>query len=247
MNQITQNNPPPVLEARGLSKRFGGARVINGVDMAIGQGEVRCVIGPNGAGKSTFFKLLTGEHSPSEGDIYFQGERFNGLKPFARIRRGMSIKFQIPGIFPDLTVQQHLQLSLSHLRPEERARAEQADTLLEKFRLTAERDQQAGNLSHGKKQWLEIAMAVSLRPTLLMLDEPVAGLSIEETQLTGELIKQMWRDGLTLMVVEHDMTFVRQIATRVTVLHGGRVFADGEAAHVLARDDVADIYLGKAE
>jgi branched-chain amino acid transport system ATP-binding protein len=215
--------------------------------MAISQGEVRCVIGPNGAGKSTFFKLLTGEHRPSEGDIFFSGQRLNALKPFARIRRGMSIKFQIPGIFPELSVTQHLQLSLSHLRSAERGQAESIDELLEKFRLTAERRQLAGNLSHGKKQWLEIAMAVSLRPTLLMLDEPVAGLSIDETQLTGELIMQMQREGLTLMVVEHDMTFVRQIATRVTVLHGGRVFADGEAAQVLARDDVADIYLGKAE
>ncbi|XBS70136.1 ABC transporter ATP-binding protein [Acerihabitans sp. KWT182] len=249
MDTLTAAGGPsaPVLEACGLSKHFGGATVINGVDMAIGQGEVRCVIGPNGAGKSTFFKLLTGEHSPSAGEIRFLGQRLNALKPFARIRRGMSIKFQIPGIFPELSVQQHLQLALSHLRPSERHRADGIDPLLERFRLTAERSQPAGNLSHGKKQWLEIAMAVSLRPTLLMLDEPVAGLSIEETALTGELIKQMQRDGLTLMVVEHDMTFVRQIATRVTVLHGGRVFADGEAAKVLARDDVADIYLGKSE
>lgn len=249
MNQSTASSrlPAPILETRGLSKRFGGARVINGVDMAISQGEVRCVIGPNGAGKSTFFKLLTGEHRPSEGDIFFAGQRLNALKPFARIRRGMSIKFQIPGIFPELSVTQHLQLSLSHLRSAERGQGESIDQLLEKFRLTAERRQLAGNLSHGKKQWLEIAMAVSLRPKLLLLDEPVAGLSIDETQLTGELIMQMQREGLTLMVVEHDMTFVRQIATRVTVLHGGRVFADGEAAQVLARDDVADIYLGKAE
>ncbi|WP_413735747.1 ATP-binding cassette domain-containing protein [Sodalis sp. RH21] len=246
MNSLATDVAQPVLEARGLSKRFGGAQVINGVDMAINQGEVRCVIGPNGAGKSTFFKLLTGEHSPSAGEIYFLGQRLNALKPFQRIRRGMSIKFQIPGIFPELTVAQHLQLSLSHLRAAGRGAGDGIDILLEKFRLTAERRQRAGNLSHGKKQWLEIAMAVSLRPTLLMLDEPVAGLSIEETQLTGELIKQMQRDGLTLMVVEHDMTFVRQIATRVTVLHGGRVFADGEAAQVLAREDVADIYLGKA-
>lgn len=234
-----------ILEIKGLSKRFGGAQVINQVDMQIRRGEVRCVIGPNGAGKSTFFKLLTGEHAPSGGEIRFFEHRLNALAPFQRIQMGMSIKFQIPGIFPDLTVEQHLQLSLSHLRPQVRQEAASMDELLQRFKLGDERRQLAGNLSHGKKQWLEIAMAVSLRPALLMLDEPVAGLSVEETYLTGELIKDMQQDGLTLMVVEHDMTFVRQIASRVTVLHGGRVFADGEAAKVLAQDDVADIYLGK--
>ncbi|MCL2896454.1 ABC transporter ATP-binding protein [Brenneria tiliae] len=235
-----------ILETQGLGKRFGGAQVINQVDMQIRRGEIRCVIGPNGAGKSTFFKLLTGEHAPSSGEIRFFGRRLNSLSPFQRIRMGMSIKFQIPGIFPDLSVEQHLQLSLRHLRPEVRHQPESIDALLQRFNLTGEYRQLAGNLSHGKKQWLEIAMAVSLQPVLLMLDEPVAGLSVEETYLTGELIKQMRQDGLTLVVVEHDMTFIRQIASRVTVLHGGRVFADGEAEAVLAQDDVADIYLGKA-
>ncbi|WP_192458843.1 ABC transporter ATP-binding protein [Musicola keenii] len=235
----------PVLETQALGKRFGGVQVIHGVDIRIRQGEIRCVIGPNGAGKSTFFKLLTGEHRPSSGEIRFQGEPLNALPPFQRIRRGMSIKFQIPGIFPALSVEQHLQLSLSHRRTAHHRAADSLDDLLQRFNLTSEHRQLAGNLSHGKKQWLEIAMAVSLQPRLLMLDEPVAGLSVEETYLTGELIRQMQRDGLTLMVVEHDMTFVRQIASQVTVLHGGRVFADGDAAEVLAREDVADIYLGK--
>ncbi|WJV61823.1 ABC transporter ATP-binding protein [Pectobacteriaceae bacterium C52] len=237
-------NNTPVLETQGLGKRFGGIQVIHQVDIRIRQGEVRCVIGPNGAGKSTFFKLLTGEHAPSSGEIRFQGERLNTLPPFQRIRRGMSIKFQIPGIFADLSVAQHLQLSLSHRRAKRR-QSDNVDDLLQRFNLTSEYHQRAGNLSHGKKQWLEMAMAVSLQPSLLMLDEPVAGLSVEETYLTGELIKQMQRDGLTLMVVEHDMTFVRQIASQVTVLHGGHVFADGNAQDVLMRDDVADIYLGK--
>lgn len=112
MNQVSQE---PILKTRGLSKHFGGAQVINQVDLQIRRGEVRCVIGPNGAGKSTFFKLLTGEHVPSNGDIHFFNQRINTLAPFQRIQMGMSIKFQIPGIFPELTVAQHLQLSLSHL------------------------------------------------------------------------------------------------------------------------------------
>lgn len=243
MSQAQLYSTAPILETRGLVKHFGGARVINGVDMQILDGEIRCVIGPNGAGKSTFFKLLTGELVPTGGDVLFMGESLGSALPYKRIRMGMSIKFQIPGIFPELTVLQHLELSRKQFKGNH---LDTVGQLLKRFNLTAERAQQAGNLSHGKKQWLEMAMAVSLQPKLLLLDEPVAGLSIEETHLTGELIKQMKAAGQTIMVVEHDMTFVRQIATRVTVLHGGHVFADGPADEVLARDDVADIYLGKS-
>lgn len=232
-----------ILEARGLHKHFGGARVINGIDLRIARGEIRCVIGPNGAGKSTFFKLLTGEHVPTSGDVTFMGRALGRTMPHERIRQGMGIKFQIPGVFAELTVWEHLSLTRSLRKG---ATVAESERQLETFQLTAERDVLAGNLSHGKKQWLEIAMAVSLRPALLMLDEPVAGLSSEETHLTGELIQQLREGGQTVMVVEHDMTFVRQIATQVTVLHGGRVFADGIAEDVLARQDVADIYLGSA-
>jgi len=231
-----------LLETRGLTKRFGGAQVINGIDFAIDEGEIRCVIGPNGAGKSTFFKLITGEHEPTGGSVHFLGRDLGRVLPHERIRMGMSIKFQIPGIFPDLTVLEHLRLGLH------RARDDHPDSprrLLEQFMLEPEANVPARNLSHGKKQWLEIMMAVSLNPRLLFLDEPVAGMSIEETHATGELIKRLCAAGLTIMVVEHDMTFVKQIASRVSVLHNGRLFADGSLDEVLARDDVAEIYLGR--
>lgn len=231
-----------LLETHALAKHFGGAQVINGIDFAIAEGEIRCVIGPNGAGKSTFFKLITGEHRPSAGSVSFLGRDLRHVLPHQRIRMGMSIKFQIPGIFPELTVYQHLQLGL-HCGKHDSARA--LDELLHQFLLMDVVHVRAGNLSHGKKQWLEIAMAVSLRPKLLFLDEPVAGMSAEETHATGELIQGLREGGLTIMVVEHDMTFVRQVATRVTVLHAGRLFADGALEDILARDDVADIYLGK--
>ncbi|WP_144158478.1 ABC transporter ATP-binding protein [Paraburkholderia sp. BCC1885] len=231
-----------LLETRGLKKHFGGAHVINGIDFRIDAGEIRCVIGPNGAGKSTFFKLITGEHRPSEGNVMFLGEDMSHVLPHERIRMGMSIKFQIPGVFPDLSVRQHLQLSLHRARDD---RPESLAELLQRFMLENEEHVLARNLSHGKKQWLEIAMAVSLRPKLLFLDEPVAGMSVEETHATGELIKRLSAAGLTMMVVEHDMTFVKQIASRVTVLHGGRVLADGPLDEILARDDVAEVYLGK--
>jgi branched-chain amino acid transport system ATP-binding protein len=232
-----------LLKTEGLHKYFGGARVINGIDMQIRRGEIRCVIGPNGAGKSTFFKLLTGEHVPTTGEVVFMGKRLGRTLPHERIRLGMGIKFQIPGVFAELSVWQHLSLARSLRKG---ATLEESEQQLETFQLSGERDMLAGNLSHGKKQWLEIAMAVSLRPALLMLDEPVAGLSGEETHLTGQLIQQLQAAGQTIMVVEHDMAFVRQIATQVTVLHGGQVFADGPADEVLARGDVADIYLGSA-
>ena len=231
-----------LLETRGLKKHFGGAHVINGIDFSINAGEIRCVIGPNGAGKSTFFKLITGEHRPSEGSVYFLGQDMSHVLPHERIRMGMSIKFQIPGVFPDLTVRQHLQLSLHRAKDD---RPGSIDELLQRFMLEAEEHVFARNLSHGKKQWLEIAMAVSLGPKLLFLDEPVAGMSIEETHATGELIKRLSASGLTMMVVEHDMTFVKQIASRVTVLHGGSLLADGPLDEILARDDVAEVYLGK--
>jgi len=230
-----------LLETRGLTKRFGGAHVINGIDFRIDAGEIRCVIGPNGAGKSTFFKLLTGEHRPTSGSIAFLGQDLSHVLPHRRIRMGMSIKFQIPGVFPELTVREHLQLGLHRAGPQ----AQALESLLEQFNLEPEADVLAANLSHGKKQWLEIALAVSLRPKLLFLDEPVAGMSVEETYATGELILRLREQGLTIMVVDHDMTFVKQIASRVTVLHGGRLFADGPLAEILARDDVAEIYLGK--
>lgn len=231
-----------LLETHALAKHFGGAHVINGIDFAIGEGEIRCVIGPNGAGKSTFFKLITGEHRPSAGSVSFLGRDLNHVLPHERIRMGMSIKFQIPGIFPELTVRQHLQLGLHRAKDD---RVESLEQLLHQFLLNGEEQVLAGYLSHGKKQWLEIAMAVSLKPKLLFLDEPVAGMSAEETHATGELIMGLRERGLTVMVVEHDMTFVRQVATRVTVLHAGRLFADGPLEEILARDDVAEIYLGK--
>ena len=233
-----------ILQTSDLRKSFGGAHVINGIDFEIHEGECRCVIGPNGAGKSTFFKLLVGEHRPSRGAVHFLGRPVSHLRPFRRVQMGMSIKFQVPGIFPDLTVRDHLKL-VTHRAPARPRDAGSVARLMKMFELCEEGDQKAGHLSHGKKQWLEIAMAVALEPKLLLLDEPVAGLSDEETVQTGQLINRLKEQGLTIMVVEHDMTFVRQVATRVTVLHAGRVFADGPLTDILNRDDVAEIYLGK--
>lgn len=233
-----------ILETKDLSKSFGGAQVVDGINFRIEKGDTRCVIGPNGAGKSTFFKLLIGEHEPTRGQVFFKGQNMSKLLPHQRVAMGMSIKFQVPGVFAGLSVEDHFTLVLQRV-PRISELQKEMGVILDDFRLRDERKVKAGNLSHGKKQWLEIAMALALRPDVLLLDEPVAGLSDEETRETGNLINRLKSQGVTMMIVEHDMEFVRQVATQVTVLHGGRVFAEGPLKEVLEREDVAEIYLGK--
>ncbi|MBS7537990.1 ABC transporter ATP-binding protein [Ancylobacter lacus] len=235
----------PILETRALNKRFGGLHVTNNVDLALEAGEVHCLIGPNGAGKSTLFRLILGEHAPSSGSILFAGEDITAFKPFQRIRRGMSVKFQVPGIFKALSVRQNLEIAMQH-HYEPAGLAAEIGRLLDFLNLAPEAGRLAGNLSHGQKQWLEIGMAISLKPRLLLLDEPTAGMSPEETHATGEMVKRLNAEGMTVLAVEHDMAFVRQVAHKVTVLHLGQVFAQGSIDAIVADERVADIYLGKA-
>ncbi|MFC6487953.1 ABC transporter ATP-binding protein [Nitratireductor sp. GCM10026969] len=234
----------PLLETRALNKHFGGLHVTADVDFAVAEGEVHCLIGPNGAGKSTLFRLMLGEHAPSSGSIHFAGEDITGLKPFQRIHRGISVKFQVPGIFKTLSVRQNLEIALQHHHGRESLDGE-IDRLLAFLKLEQARSQPAGDLSHGQKQWLEIGMAVSLKPRLLLLDEPTAGMSEDETRATGDMICRLNRQGTTVLAVEHDMTFVRQVADQVTVLHQGRVFAQGSMDEIVSDERVTAIYLGQ--
>jgi len=234
----------PILETRALNKRFGGLHVTNNVDFALEEGEVHCLIGPNGAGKSTLFRLILGEHAPSSGSILFGGEDITHLKSFQRIHRGMSVKFQVPGIFKALSVRQNLEIAMQR-HYEAASLGEEIEKLLAFLNLSADGGRLAGNLSHGQKQWLEIGMAISLKPRLLLLDEPTAGMSPEETHATGEMIKRLNSEGMTVLAVEHDMAFVRQVARKVTVLHLGRVFAQGTIDDIVADEQVAAIYLGQ--
>lgn len=233
-----------LLKTEALNKHFGGLHVTADVDFDLEAGEVHCLIGPNGAGKSTFFRLLLGEHKPTSGRILFDGQDITALKPFARIRKGMSVKFQVPGIFKALSVAQNLEIALQHHTTPARL-AEETDRLLAFLKLTDSAAVAAGNLSHGQKQWLEIGMAIALKPRLLLLDEPTAGMSPEETYATGEIVRQLQADGVTVLAVEHDMAFVRQVADRVTVLHFGRIFAQGTIDAIVADERVAAIYLGE--
>ncbi|MCJ8150841.1 MULTISPECIES: ABC transporter ATP-binding protein [Shinella] len=234
-----------ILETRALNKWFGGLHVTGGVDFALQRGEIHCLIGPNGAGKSTLFRLILGEHLPTTGQILYEGNDITKAKSFERIRRGISVKFQVPGIFKALSVRQNLQIALQHHCPPAELDGE-IDRLLEFLKLTEARHQLAGNLSHGQKQWLEIGMAVGLKPRLLLLDEPTAGMTPDETAATGEMVQALNRDGVTVLAVEHDMAFVRQIAHKVTVLHFGKIFAQGTINEIVADERVAAIYLGDA-
>jgi ABC-type uncharacterized transport system ATPase subunit len=234
-----------LLELHGLNKHFGGLHVTNAVDLALEAGEIHCLIGPNGAGKSTLFRLILGEHHPGSGDIFFAGENITALKSFARIHRGLSVKFQVPGVFKGLSVRQNLEIALQRQHRGVELAGE-IDRLLAFLNLEAEQMQTAGNLSHGQKQWLEIGMAISLKPRLLLLDEPTAGMSPEETHVTGEMVQRLNAEGMTVLAIEHDMAFVRQVAQRVTVLHLGKVFAQGSIEQIVADERVAAVYLGQA-
>ena len=234
-----------LLQTEALNKHFGGLHVTNDVSLALQEGEIHCLIGPNGAGKSTLFRLILGSYAPSGGRIVYAGDDITGLKSFHRIRRGISVKFQVPGIFRTLSTRQNLEIALQHHLAPAHLRAE-SDRLLEFLDLHHAAAQPAGDLSHGQKQWLEIGMAIALKPRLLLLDEPTAGMSPDETHATGELIKALNVEGMTVLAVEHDMEFVRQVAHQVTVLHLGRVFAQGSIDSIIADERVAEIYFGEA-
>jgi branched-chain amino acid transport system ATP-binding protein len=233
-----------ILEVRSLHKHFGGAKVLVDVNLVITSGEIHCLIGPNGAGKSTLFKAMVGTYEPSAGTVLFLGEDVTTRKPFERVRRGMSIKMQVPSIFRELPVRQNLVIALQQRLPKHEIERE-AERLMALLDLQGQASQTASTLSHGQQQWLEIGMALALQPKLLLLDEPTAGMSPEETFRTGELIQRLNADGMTILVVEHDMAFIRQIAQRVTVLHLGRVFAQDSISAIVSDPRVAEIYLGK--
>ena len=233
-----------LVDVKGVSKRFGGLTAVSEVDLTVNAGEVHCLIGPNGAGKSTLFKLIVGLYPPTTGSIFFDSVDITAERSYARVQRGMSIKMQAPSVFKELPVRQNIQIALQERLSGAECRAEE-ERLLALLNLAEDSGKLAGALSHGQQQWLEIGMALALQPQLLLLDEPTAGMSPEETYKTGELIKSFNAEGMTVLVVEHDMAFVRQVAQRVTVLHLGKIFARGSLESILEDEKVAEIYLGK--
>ena len=227
-----------ILKTQSVTKKFGGFTAVEKVSLSVNQGEVRFIIGPNGAGKSTFFKLIIGYHNPDEGSIIYKDKNIEKLKLHERINLGMGVKFQAPSIFSELTVLQNLSLANNQKN------ALNLNDLLNDFSLDKEKNNLAGDLSHGKKQWLDIALSTISKPDLVFLDEPTAGLSVDETRVTGEIVKNLNKQGITFVVVGHDMDFVKQTATKVSVLHLGKMFIEGSVDKVLSDKGVNDVYLG---
>ena len=234
---------PPLIEARGLTMQFGGVLAVRGVDFAVAEGELRCLIGPNGAGKSTFFKMLTGQLVPTAGTVAFRGTPINGRQPHDIARLGIGIKTQVPSVFDGLSVRENLWVAASRRR---RGRAADAavDRELARLGLGPIAGQLVGRLAHGQRQWVELGLVLLADPTLILLDEPAAGMTEEETARTAELIVDINR-SCALIVVEHDMGFIRRIARQVTVFDRGEILLEGAVAAVLADRRVRDVYLGK--
>jgi branched-chain amino acid transport system ATP-binding protein/urea transport system ATP-binding protein len=233
----------PLLETRNLTMRFGGVVANDDVTFTLQEMELRCLIGPNGAGKSTFFKMLTGQLVPTSGSIAFRGQPVTGRPPHEIARMGVGIKTQIPNVFNGLSVRENVWLA-ARRKATPKTIAPLVDAVLEKIRLTAQSKAIVGTLSHGQRQWVEIGTVLAADPELILLDEPAAGMTDEETVRTAEIIREI-NETRALVVVEHDMAFIKMIAKTVTVFHQGRIMMEAGIDEVLADQRVRDVYLGK--
>ena len=233
----------PRLRAVGVRKRFGGLAAVDGVDLDIPGKGIHCLIGPNGAGKSTLFSLLSGAYKPTEGTITFGDRALRGLPPFRRARLGLGIKLQTASVFDELTVRENLWLAAYSLSRSRRKAAADAQRLLQEFDLADDAGAGVATLSHGQQQWLEIAMVAARRPSVLLLDEPTAGMSRAETRRTAALVRQL-AETASVVVIEHDMAFVQELDADITVLHLGRVLAAGALAELQDSEMVRAVYLG---
>jgi len=248
----------PKLEVHNASKNFGNLRAVSGVSMRVENGELRAIIGPNGAGKTTFFNLITGFFPPTSGDILLDGRNINSVPAAGRVKMCMGRTFQITEIFPELTVRENTRIAVetglgfslrAWLTGADKQRVAAAcDEVMALANLTSKADRLVGELSHGDQRSTEIAMALALKPSLLLLDEPTAGMGDEETyQITG-LIRRLHRDSkYTIVLIEHDMRVVFHLADHISVLAEGRLLAEGTPEEIGANEHVQNAYLGKAE
>jgi branched-chain amino acid transport system ATP-binding protein len=246
-----------LLEVESVSRRFGSLVAVNDVSMSVEPGELRAVIGPNGAGKTTFFNLISGFLTPTSGRILLDGEDITKLLPARRVWRGIARTFQVTEVFPELSVRENLRIAVEaasgyRLRPWlSRGAAGEVDArvgeLADLGGLSDRRDRTVGELAHGDQRATEIMMALALRPRLLLLDEPTAGMGDQETYHVTELIRQLHRDrGLSIVLIEHDMRVVFHLADRIMVLAEGAVLAEGTPAEIGENEVVQAAYLGKA-
>ncbi|HLW90304.1 MAG TPA: ABC transporter ATP-binding protein [Roseiarcus sp.] len=245
-----------LLEASHIGKRFGNLIAVRDVSISVAQGELRAIIGPNGAGKTTFFNLLSGFFAPSTGKITFDGRDVTATPPHQRVRLGMARTFQITEIFPELSVYENLRIGAevasgyglrAWLSGDEQAMIRrQVEQILDRTDLSAKSLRLVGELAHGEQRVVEIATALTLRPRLLLLDEPTAGLGDHETQAVVKLIGELRQGGdLTIILIEHDMQVVFHLADRISVLDQGALLAEGAPEEIAANAAVQEAYLGK--
>jgi len=246
-----------LLQVRGVSRHFGNLIAVNNVSMTVEPGELRAIIGPNGAGKTTFFNLITGFFKPTAGRIVFDGRDVTDLLPARRVWCGMARTFQVTEVFPELTVRENLRISVeaaSGLRlrawlsqtDDQKIRAQIAE-LIDMGGLSAKADRQVGELSHGDQRATEIMMALALKPRLLLLDEPTAGMGDQETFEITQLIRRLHKESkLTIVLIEHDMRVVFHLADRIMVLDQGKFLAEGSPEEIAANEAVQTAYLGQA-
>lgn len=245
------SNTDFALAVEDLSVSFDGFKAIDDLTLYIDRDELRVIIGPNGAGKTTLLDLICGKTKATSGSIKFKNEELTGVEEYLRVRKGIGRKFQTPSIYENLSVFKNLEVSY----PEGRsvfgalrfkcteAVKDRVQSVAQEIGLAGALDMEAGLLSHGQKQWLEIGMLLMQEPQLLMLDEPIAGMSARERELTAELLKRICV-GRSVIVIEHDMAFVAQIAHKVTVMHQGKILAEGSMEAVQSNPKVIDVYLG---
>ena len=244
----------PLLELRDVTVSFDGFLALKELNLILQPGELRAVIGPNGAGKTTFLDVITGKVQPTKGSVWFRGRPLLGITEHRIARLGIGRKFQTPRVYQNLSARRNLELAVSRnaspfallFTPLEEESRERVHHLLNVVGLGPQASLPAGGLSHGQKQWLEIAMLVAQSPDLLLVDEPVAGLTDEETERTAALLKDL-SGRHTVLVIEHDMDFIRDLQAPVTVLHEGHVLCEGPMDTVQRDPRVIEVYLGREE
>lgn len=232
-----------ILETRGLTMQFGGVTAVDSVDFKLERNELRCLIGPNGAGKSTFFKCLTGQLKPTGGHVFIENEETTGWDPHAVARLGIGIKTQVPSVMDGLAVRENIWLAAYRTHGHERAR-HATDAAIERLALRDIANTAVGRLSHGERQRVELGIVISMEPWLILLDEPAAGMTGEEVARMAEIIGELNADA-AIVVVEHDMQFIRSIAKKVTVFNQGRILVEEDVDAVMNDPRVRDVYLGK--
>jgi urea transport system ATP-binding protein len=238
------------LQVTDLHVEFGGLRAVDGLTFNVEEGEILCLLGPNGAGKSTTLDLICGKTQPTGGSIRLNGTEISQMLEFHRARLGIGRKFQVPSVYKDLTVAENLSVAISKrpgiwsaLSRFALSDVREASAILERVDLSSKRNELAGNLSHGETQWLEIAMLIAQDSKVILMDEPTAGMTIQETERTAEIFRSLSASH-TLIVVEHDMSFVRTVADRIIVMNRGAMLAEGSIEEIESNEDVKTAYLG---